>query len=118
MLKNELKTDRRQAERFSTRLRSVALINEKICTGIVDNFSKGGLAYRTDDHALAVKILESRDKALRMIVTNPIGGDTLNLTCEIIWGPETVNDNKGCMGIKVIDPPLSFRELFNNHIKM
>ena len=84
-------------------------------TGFIKNASEEGLSYETYSFASTLKKLSTKKK-IDLMLKMP-SGETLNLNCEIKWSsllaspwPLPLNYSTFNMGMKIIDPPLKYRE--------
>lgn len=103
-------------QRYTIRLMSLISSNGKHYAGFVHNVSEEGLAFEAYAFAPIFKELLPC-KTVNLIVKMP-SGEILNLTCEIIWSSEhsplpwplIQNYKTLIMGMRIIDPPATYRE--------
>jgi hypothetical protein len=100
--------EKRRFTRYFTFLQSVIISEGKSYASSVENVSEEGLACKMSTFAQALIGLFP-DKLIKLIISTPTG-DTINLNCKIKWGVVPCNDEKLCMGMKIIDPPEKYKE--------
>ena len=118
MDKDEEREHKRSSERFSVNLNSVITSGFRNYLGFIDNVSEEGLAYiRVDRDTFTLTLKEfTPEKIINIILVVPYG-ETLNLNCQIKWSailssPWPLPEDYPTLGIgmKIINPPLKYRE--------
>ncbi len=83
-------------------------LNEKNCSGFINNLSKNGLLMRTSN-MIDIKALASGE--IFDLQFKPPSGETLYLNCKVKWLHKTppfgLTNN---VGIEIIDPPPAYQE--------
>ncbi|MHA2217860.1 MAG: PilZ domain-containing protein [Candidatus Hodarchaeales archaeon] len=100
--------ERRRYKRFNVRFHSVILSKGNSYAGSIENVSEEGLAYIMSTLNEAKKDLLPEEK-IKLIILTP-SGYTLNLNCEIRWSNAHRENEKFCIGAKIIDPPVKYKE--------
>jgi hypothetical protein len=100
--------EKRRFKRCISRFHSVVLAKGKSYAGSLENVSEEGLAYIMPYIKPALKELVPEEK-IKLIVLTP-SGDTLNLNCEIRWTNAHCENERFCVGAKIIDPPEKYKE--------
>jgi hypothetical protein len=100
--------EKRRFKRYLARFHSVILAKGKSYAGSLENVSEEGLAYIMSSFRPAIKDLVPEEK-IKLLVLTP-SGETLNLNCEIRWTNAHCENDKFCVGAKIIDPPARYKE--------
>ena len=106
---------KQQFKRYNVNLVSIVSSDATSYAGFIKNASEEGLAYETYSFASTLKKLSAK-KLIDLMLKMP-SGETLNFNCEIKWSsllaspwPLPLNYSTINMGMKIIDPPLQYRE--------
>ena len=95
-------------KRYNVNLVSIVSSDATSSAGFIKNASEEGLAYETYSFASTLKKLSAK-KLIDLMLKMP-SGEILNLNCEIKWSSEHSPWSLFKMGMKIIDPPLQYRE--------
>ena len=95
-------------KRYNVNLLSIVSLDAVNYTGFIKNASEEGLAYETYSFASTLKKLSTKKK-IDLMLKMP-SGEILNLHCAIKWSSEHSPWSLFKMGMKIIDPPLKYRE--------
>ena len=109
---------KRSSERFSVNLNSVITSGFRSYLGFIENVSEEGLAYiRVDRDTFTLTLKEFIPEKIINIILVVSDGVTLSLNCQIKWSsllssPWPLPDDYPTLGIglKIINPPLKYRE--------
>lgn len=116
--KVEGREQKRSSERFSVNLNSVITSGFRNYLGFIENVSEEGLAYvRVERDTFTLTLKEfTPEKMINIILVVP-DGETLNLNCQIKWSsllssPWPLPEDYPTLGIglKIISPPVKYRE--------
>lgn len=101
--------EQRRFKRIPLILDAKIISNDGSYEGYTENVSIEGLKYLITSVVTVSKYFIPGNKiALAFKLPN---GETLDLTCEIIWVSETPDSHKKiCVGMKIIDPPREYKE--------
>ena len=102
-------------KRYNVNLVSIVSSDATSYAGFIKNASEEGLAYQTYYFDSTLKKISTKE-IIDLMLKMP-SGETLNLNCEIKWSfildspwPLPLNYSTFNMGMKIIDPPLKYRE--------
>ena len=110
-------SQKQRFKRYNVNLMSVVSSDAKSYAGFIQNVSEEGLAYESYSFVPMLNKL-SEKKIINLMLKMP-SGETLNLNCEVKWSSEPPpwsliqNYRIFNMGMKIIDPPLKYREYVN-----
>jgi hypothetical protein len=99
---------KRQHKRFNTRFHAIILSNNNSYAGFIENVSEDGVGYIMSTFKKALEDLLP-GKKINLVILTP-SGDTLNLRCEIRWTNTPSEMEKLCLGAKIVDPPIKYKE--------
>jgi hypothetical protein len=102
------KEEKRRFTRFIVHWRSVIISQGRSHSGSIHNVSEEGLAYMISAFSQAIKDF-TPETIIKLLFSIPTG-ETLNLSCQIIWTSECTDDSKFCIGMKIINPPARYIE--------
>lgn len=104
--------DRRAYKRIPVNLNAKIIINGKTYIGIIKNVSEEGVEY-----FITTSIEVSEDFTLKKIIELNFqipSGELLNLICEMNWFLRaSLYDKTLTLGMKIIDPPIRYKEFVN-----
>ena len=102
--------ERRQSERIPVNLDAKITSGGRIFDGSIENMSEDGMEYYMTSYVSATKDYFTK-KSVDISFRSP-SGEKINLHCELKWLLETFPEQKSLLlGMRIIDPPLSLREL-------
>jgi hypothetical protein len=102
--------ERRHAQRIPVNLNAKIISEGNVFDGYIENMSEDGLEYYMTSFVSASKDFFSK-KSID-IQFQSSSGELISLACELIWFLETVSEEKALLlGMKIINPPLTFKEL-------
>ena len=101
-------SQKQRFKRYNIKLLSIVSSDAANYTGFIKNASEEGLAYETYSFASTLKKLSTK-KVVNIMLKMP-SGEILNLNCAIKWSSEHSPWSLFKMGMKIIDPPLKYRE--------
>jgi hypothetical protein len=107
-------SQKQRSKRYTVKLMSSVSSNGSRYAGFILNVSDEGVAFETYDLAQTLKELVLK-KIIKLNVKIP-SGEILSLNCEIIWlsrhSPMRLVQNYTThkTGMRIIDPPLKYRE--------
>jgi hypothetical protein len=79
------------------------------CQGFIENVSEGGVEYLMTSEIISSENF-TPDKRIELNFRTP-SGEELKLDCEVRWFLKVSPDhNRQSLGIKIIDPPLEYKE--------
>jgi hypothetical protein len=101
--------EKRIANRKAFNIEADIVSGDVKCHGFIENVSEGGMEY-----LLTSEIISSEnftpDKRIKLIFRLP-SGEELKLDCEVRWFLRVSPDqNRQSLGMKIIDPPLEYKE--------
>jgi len=100
--------ERRQSKRIPVNLNAKIFSDDKVFEGVIENMSEDGLEYfMTSFIKVSGNFIPPKSIKLNFQIPS---GEVLDLNCELIWFLETSPEEK-LIGMKVLDPPLSYREI-------
>lgn len=102
--------ERRQSQRIPANLDAKITSGGRIFDGNIENMSEDGLEYYMTSYVSATKDFFT-GKSVDISFRGP-SGEKIDIHCELKWLLETFPEEKSLLlGMRIIDPPLSYREL-------
>ena len=95
-------------KRYNVNLVSIVSSDATSYAGFIKNASEEGLAYETYSYASTLNKL-SRKKTINLMMKMP-SGEMLKMKCSIKWLSKHSTWSLFKMGMKIIDPPMKYRE--------
>jgi hypothetical protein len=102
------KEEKRRFERFVVHWRSVIIAQGRSHSGSIQNVSEEGIAYIMSAFNQTLKEF-APETIIKLLFSIPTG-ETLNLSCQIIWTSECNDNSEFCMGMKILEPPVRYIE--------
>lgn len=104
--------ERRGSKRAIANLKAEFTADSNTYTGVIENLCVEGICLTADTTEAARDFIPGTSIKLRFQIPS---GETLNLYCLIIWLHTCRVPSHGLtnsMGIKIIDPPLRYKEFY------
>jgi hypothetical protein len=99
----------RLSKRVDVKIKADFILGGKTYYGSIKNVSESGLGYLITSSLLDTE-LSSPMKSIEICFQAP-SGQTYNLSCRTVWFSKTLpHGNTLVLGMKIIDPPKSYKE--------